>query len=82
MSEEPPLVLSSSGRHDVRAEDALHAWAFAVDVYVLGDGMVMYIGPDRSGNLLEVGVVEWHEDVALVHAMPARKKFLNKLREP
>jgi hypothetical protein len=55
MSDEPPLVLASAGRHNVRAEDALHAWAFAG--------------------------AEWHDDVALVHAMPARKKFLNKLRE-
>jgi hypothetical protein len=38
--------------------------------------MVMYVGPDRSGALLEFGVVEWHDEVAIVHAMPARAKFL------
>ena len=36
----------------------------------------MYIGPDQAGNLLEVGVVEWHDDLAIVHAMRARPKFL------
>lgn len=38
--------------------------------------MVLYIGPDRAARLLEVGVVEWHEELAIVHAMPARLRFL------
>jgi hypothetical protein len=37
---------------------------------------VMYIGPDRAGNLLETGVVEWHDGLAILHAMPARPKFV------
>lgn len=60
----------------VADEDALHAWAFAIDAYTVSEGMVMYIGPDRAGNLLEIGVVEWHDGLAIVHAMPARPKFL------
>ncbi len=36
----------------------------------------MYVGPDRTGRLLEVGVVEWYEHLAIVHAMPARPNFL------
>ncbi len=54
----------------------LHAWAFAVASYDLGDGLVMFIGPDRAGNLLEVGVVEWYEAIAVVHAMRARPRFM------
>jgi hypothetical protein len=72
---EEPVVLESAARHGVSEDDALHAWAFAIDAYNVGEGMVMYIGPDRSGALLEVGVVEWHEVVAIVHAMPARPQF-------
>ena len=68
-------MLASAARHGVTADDALHAWAFAVGAYMLSEEMVMYIGPDRAGNLLEVGVVEWHEELAIVHAMPARPKF-------
>lgn len=71
-----PIVLQSAGRHGVAEEDALHAWAFAIDAYTVDEGMVMYIGPDRAGNLLEIGVVEWHDELATVHAMPARPKFL------
>jgi hypothetical protein len=74
--DEPPIVLHSAARHGVEEDDALHAWAFAVDAYVVGTSMVMYIGPDRAGNLLEIGVVEWYEQLAIVHAMPARDKFL------
>lgn len=36
----------------------MHAWAFAIDMYEVGEGMVMYIGPSRSGDLLEVGVID------------------------
>jgi hypothetical protein len=38
--------------------------------------MIMYVGPDRAGNLLEVGVVDWHDALAIVHAMVARPRFL------
>jgi hypothetical protein len=76
MDEEPPLVLASAGRHGVRDADALHAWAFAIDAFEVDEGMVMYVGPDESGGLLEIGVVEWHGTLAVVHAMPVRKQFL------
>jgi hypothetical protein len=32
--------------------------------------------PVVLGELLEVGVVEWHSELAIVHAMPARRRFL------
>ena len=40
--------------------------------------MVMFIGPDQSGQLIEVGVVIWWGDVlAIAHAFkPARSKYL------
>jgi hypothetical protein len=75
---EPPLVLDSAERHGVSEQDALHAYAFAVDAFTVGETMVMYVGPDRSGRLLEVGVVQWHDELAIVHAMPARPKFLRR----
>lgn len=75
MDIELPIVLQSAARHGVAEEDALHAWAFATDALHVSGGMVMYIGPDRAGDLLEVGVVEWHSTLAIVHAMQARHKF-------
>lgn len=76
MRDDPPVFLQSAARHGIAEGDAVHAWAFAIDAYDVGDGLVMYVGPDRAGQLLEVGVVEWHDDVAIVHAMRARPKFL------
>ena len=78
MDSEPPVVLQSAARHGVTDEDALHAYAFAIDSFIVDEGMVMYVGPDRSGLLLEVGVVEWHDELAIVHAMPARPRFLRE----
>lgn len=76
MYADPPIFVQSAARHGVTEQDALHAWAFAIDAFALHEGMIMYIGPDRAGNLLEVGVVEWHDELAIVHAMPARRPFL------
>ena len=76
MDPETPIVVHSAARHGVGELDALHAWAFAIDAYNVDEGMVMYIGPDQAGNLLEVGVVEWHDELAIVHAMRARPRFL------
>lgn len=76
MHGDPPILLQSAARHGVAEEDAQHAWAFAIDASDVGDGLVMYVGLRRSGELLEVGVVAWHDDVAIVPAMPARPKFL------
>lgn len=76
MDADPPIFLQSASRHGVTEEDALHAWAFAIDAYTLREGMVMYVGPGRAGDLLEIGVVEWYEELAIVHAMPARDQFL------
>jgi hypothetical protein len=36
----------------------------------------MFIGPSMTGAPLEVGVVEDDAGVAVIHAMPARAKFL------
>lgn len=42
----------------------------------------MYVGPDRSGNPLEVGVVDWHDALAIVHAMPARENVPEVMTVP
>ena len=42
-------------------------------------GFVMWIGPDQTGNLLEIGVVEDDEIEYVIHAMPARPQYLKML---
>jgi hypothetical protein len=54
-----------------------HALRSAIRHFVQDDSMVMFIGPDVSGTLIEVGVVEWHGVLAIVHAIrPARSKYM------
>jgi hypothetical protein len=62
----------------VSEDDMLHALRFAIHHVRQDDDMVMFIGPDTSGNeLVEVGVVIWWGgELAIVHAMgPARDKY-------
>lgn len=73
--------LSPLAGHDVEDEDQLHAWRnFGYAEEVEGD-MVMLVGPDQAGNLLEIGTVEARDpdfDEAIVHAMPARNQWATK----
>lgn len=73
-----PIILDSAHRHGVTDEDMLHALRFAVHHVRQDDNMVMFIGPDRAGQLIEVGVVIWWGgELAIAHSMqPARSKYL------
>ena len=70
-------IEASARKHGVSDDDMLHAvrnhWrAFETD----DPAVTMYIGPATSAEPLEVGVVDDDEGIAVVHAMPARAKFL------
>ncbi|MFT3874647.1 MAG: hypothetical protein QM714_18695 [Nocardioides sp.] len=76
---EEPVIVESAHRHGLADADMLHALRFAIVDVRQDDDMVMFIGPDRAGNLIEVGVVTWHGILAIVHAMsPAREKYLKR----
>ena len=38
--------------------------------------MTMFIGPSNNGDPLEIGVITDDDGTAVIHAMPARSKFL------
>ena len=70
-----PVILDSARRHGISDSDITRAYRHPIRVLVLDD-LVMLIGPDPSARLLEIGVVSsGHRDV-IVHAMPARPKFV------
>jgi hypothetical protein len=72
-----PVIASSARGHGVDDEDILHAYRNATDAWALDEGLVMLVGPDQSGGLLEVGVVRSDDGTPIiVHAMKARSKFL------
>jgi hypothetical protein len=69
-----PVILESARKHGISDDDMLHAYRNPIRVFVLDD-LVMLIGGDEAGRLLEVGVVEAEGLEFIVHAMPARERF-------
>lgn len=70
-----PTILESARRHGIADDDMLHAYHHPIRVF-RAQGLVMLIGADRSGRLLEVGVASAEGLDFVVHAMHARPRFL------
>lgn len=70
-----PAVVASARRHGIPDEDMLHAYRNPIRVFEPGD-LTMLIGPSRTAALLEIGVAHAEGIDFIVHAMPARPKFL------
>ena len=70
-----PVILASARKHGVRDEDILHAYQHPIRVFRLDD-LTMLIGPDRAARLLEIGLSKGEGVEFIVHAMPARPKFI------
>ena len=70
-----PVILESARKHGVSDEDILHAYRNPIRVFEVED-LVMLIGAAVDGNLLEIGVAVAEGVEFVVHAMPARQKFL------
>ena len=71
-----PRIAESARKHGVSDETILHAFNNPILVEDLDERMTMFIGPDRAGNLYEIGVVGTDEGPIVVHAMKARTKYL------
>ncbi|HKZ29495.1 MAG TPA: hypothetical protein VJ482_07625 [Acidimicrobiia bacterium] len=70
-----PVIVATARKHGVSDNDMLHAYRNPIRVFSLDD-LVMLIGADAAGNLLEIGVATGEGVEFIVHAMPARTKFL------
>jgi len=70
-----PVISSSARKHGIEDEDMLHAYRNPIRVFDLGE-VVMLIGADQNGRFLEIGVAQGEGVEFVVHAMPARSKFL------
>lgn len=69
------MILESARKHGISDDDMLHAYRNPIRVFELHD-LVMLIGGDEAGRLLEVGVAEAEGVEFIVHAMAARERFL------
>lgn len=70
-----PVIVASARKHGVPDENMLHAYRNPIRVFQMDD-LVMLIGGDESGRMLEIGVANAEGIEFIVHAMPAREKFL------
>jgi hypothetical protein len=71
-----PVIAASARKHGVADDTILHAFNNPIRAHDLDEGLTMLVGPDLAGNLYEVGVVESADGPVIVHAMPARPKYL------
>ena len=74
-------ILASARKHGVADEDIRHALRNAVFDYPhQGDQeLTMAVGPARNGvTMLEVGCLVSEDALLVVHAMGARRKFLER----
>jgi hypothetical protein len=74
-------VHRSARRHGVANEDIDHAYRQAVVWVELGEDPPRYlvVGPDRSGNLLELVVIETDLSGLVIHAMALRRRTQREL---
>jgi hypothetical protein len=70
-----PVVLASARRHGVADQDMFHAYRNPVRVFEFDD-LTMLVGADEAGRMLEIGLATAEGTEFIVHAMPAREKFL------
>jgi hypothetical protein len=71
-----PLIANSARKHGIPDHDMMHAFNHPILVDDLEDGFTMLVGAGHAGNLLEVGVIDSIDGPIIVHAMPARPKYL------
>lgn len=69
------MILAAARKHGVKDDDMLHAYRNPTRVFDLED-LTMLVGPSGSAALLEIGVAHAEGIDFIVHAMPARTKFL------
>ena len=77
----------SASKHGVVTNDVRHAVANAFVVADMGDDdsplRTLALGPDRSGNMLEVIVLHFDDGREMaIHAMPMRAHYRGLLPQP
>lgn len=70
-------LLPSARRHGIDDRDVDHAVRHAMVVEDVGEdpGRYLVVGPDRSGQLLELVVLDRPQGPAVIHAMAMRAKY-------
>ena len=69
-------IAQSAHRHGINDAQIIHALRNPIRIASLNDEVSMVIGDDGSRGLIEVGMLFRHNHMVVIHAMPARAKFL------
>ncbi len=75
-------VADSARKHGISDTSILHAWENAIKFAEFeydGEERLLVIGPDTSGNLLELVAVPVTEPTRIIHADRLRPKFYDAL---
>ncbi len=70
-----PVILDSARKHGVTDDNMLHAHRNPIRVFEIDD-LTMLIGAAADSTLLEIGVVVGEGVEFIIHAIPARAKYL------
>ena len=75
-------IVPSARKHGISDDDIRHAFEHAVAAITVPDqpGFSMLVGPDHSARLLEIGVLVDDDNEYVIHAMPARPKYVKMIR--
>jgi hypothetical protein len=76
-------IYHSARKHGIDDQDINHAIDHAMVAGEQDDGKVLYLGPDRSGNMLEVvSVLRDDGSEIVIHAMRMRRSYESFLPDP
>jgi len=77
-------ILVSARKHGIADEEILHAIAHAFTVDEVDEDPIRYLilGPDSSGNFLEIVVLDRPNGPCVIHAMKMREKYRVLLPQP
>lgn len=74
-------IRDSARKHGISDEDIRHAVEHALVVAELGADGLLFLGPDRAANLLEVmAVTRVDREPLVIHAMRMRRHYEPSLR--
>lgn len=73
---EDPVIAPSAFKHGVSELEILHAYRNPIRVWSPGDGFTMVVGANAAAIILEIGYIQGDVAAVIVHAMPAREKYL------
>ena len=78
------VILVSARKHGIADEEILHAIAHALTADEVDEDPIRYLilGPDSSGNLLEIVVLDRPNGPCVIHAMKMREKYRVLLPKP